>query len=361
MDYPSYTLQYYQNLPMEKTYQFKDVLVKDLQLASRSVSESNLWSSPIYPEAAALDYYLYQHIRGVLALHFAPEEPLPKIWAEQLYKLSETMNKEIPRALHYMMLICLQEGRHGMDAGSPFVRDKMIAAHGAPLETAIRNYNSISNPNAFWRDCYFNADSLLPIKGFFGALATAFTTYKYSGGFGGKPWADVSTCVENLFSGVIAPSMMMDTVWTLCHNNGPIFNKGYLYNQYNLESLQNILDCQRAGLLPELILESIGFSHFTQSALGIAHKMQKDPMFKVSQYLDWYTVAARGAVFDHTYKKQKQVELHGLSPMASEMEKIQAAKALAVIQKAAKDKEEFAKNNYQVQLGVFVPKFQRAA
>lgn len=45
------------------------------------------------------------------------------------------------------------------------------------------------------------------------------------GGYGGKKWGAVAECTKDRMSGRITPAQWLDRVFTLCHNNGSIFNK----------------------------------------------------------------------------------------------------------------------------------------
>ena len=53
-----------------------------------------------------------------------------------------------------------------------------------------------------------------------------FYNSKWNGGYGGKKWGIVTDCLVRFVFGEFYAEMMLDTVWTLSHNNGPIFNKG---------------------------------------------------------------------------------------------------------------------------------------
>ena len=85
------------------------------------------------------------------------------------------------------------------------------------------------------------------------ALAWQFYHCKWAGGYGGKKWGVVTDCLVRFVKGEFSAEMMMDTVWTLSHNSGPIFNKGQFYGMYG-HNLYRILDVQRSGQVPEAVL-----------------------------------------------------------------------------------------------------------
>src|SRR5208283_4005185 len=84
-------------------------------------------------------------------------------------------------------------------------------------------------------------------------LAWQFYKCKWAGGYGGKKWGVVTDCLARFVTGEFSAEMMLDTVWTLAHNGGPIFNKGQFYACYG-HTLYRILDVQRSGQIPEAVL-----------------------------------------------------------------------------------------------------------
>jgi len=82
----------------------------------------------------------------------------------------------------------------------------------------------------------------------------------------------VADCLANFVNGNYSAEMMMDVGWTLCHNNGPIFNKQIFYNMYS-HDLVRLLDVQRAGMIPALVEEvSNGAEYFASQFVTHEHK-----------------------------------------------------------------------------------------
>jgi hypothetical protein len=122
---------------------------------------------------------------------------------------------------------------------------------------------------------------------------------------------------------------MLDTVWTLVHNGGPIFNKGMLYGCYDGDALQQVLDVQRAGMMPRLVLAPTGNGLVSAEkfvndgakkfAQAVAEKLGDSSDFR-SEPVDWKQVKALGAVGSYSYlikalEDQKKKMHKGVTPV----------------------------------------------
>jgi hypothetical protein len=155
--------------------------------------------------------------------------------------------------------------------------------------------------------------------------------------------------------------MMLDTVWTLAHNGGPIFNKGYLYKCYS-HTIIRILDVQRSGQIPSAVLSDGPIGHFVQPGLK-AHMQQLMARFpdKIASYVDWMVVEALGSVNHYSSEKQLQQQKFGLSPAAKAAQEAAEAKAKEAAEKAAQALIEEQKSNFYVMPGLKVKIIKRAA
>jgi hypothetical protein len=121
----------------------------------------------------------------------------------------------------------------------------------------------------------------------------------------------------------------------MAHNNGPIFNKGMMYEKYSSEFIK-VLDIQRAGLIPELLLD-------TQGYLGLSLPLEACNLVKlVNQNLPgefegklwWKNVQAAGAVgnYGHLITKQEQEVLvkGNTAPIKAAIKKATTAKKAAL-------------------------------
>jgi hypothetical protein len=160
--------------------------------------------------------------------------------------------------------------------------------------------------------------------------------------------------------------MMVDTVWTLSHNNGPIFNKGQFYCHYNAALLVRILDVQRSGQVPEAILYDPAIKSFLVPELtDIMKAAHAEFAGKIGPCLDWLRVEALGSKMKYPADIALQHKAGNVTPeqqaaLAKAIKDKQIAEAAAA-QAAAQAKAEHAKKWFMVMPGVEVEKVQRAA
>jgi hypothetical protein len=84
------------------------------------------------------------------------------------------------------------------------------------------------------------------------ALELCFRFAGWSGGFGGLPWAQIAETAGEVIRGTNSLELMVDKAFTLCHNNGAIFNKGHQFTTYR-QDFYDILDIQASGQMPSAI------------------------------------------------------------------------------------------------------------
>jgi hypothetical protein len=211
----------------------------------------------VAPETEAIMFYLANHAMKELAFKFDVLEPLPE-WAvkvcDEYHRVSALISA---RAFYYMLMITAREARHNGTKHSSDWKQKVEKQFGKGPMMALLHYpddNNVSTvTNVF--DQYANGSSLGDV-----CRSIVYTHYEgsFHGGYGGPKWGNVSDCMTAFVTGQYTAEMMLDTVWTLVHNGGPIFNKGMLYDCYNTAALQQVLDIQRAGQIPRLVLAPHG-------------------------------------------------------------------------------------------------------
>jgi hypothetical protein len=160
--------------------------------------------------------------------------------------------------------------------------------------------------------------------------------------------------------GRISAEMFLDTGFTLCHNGGPIFNKGMLYHHANKAELERILDVQRAGQIPQLVA-SKGTKFVTAPLSAYQSKMRELLGGEFDGYVDWFLVESLGSLGKYPTEKAQQAAKHGKPGSSVIAEKVAAAKAKIAAAKVQAEKEEFHKNHMEILPGVFVQKIKRKA
>lgn len=201
-----------------------------------------------YPHVEALIFYGLNHgvslIREIRDLH----EPLDTWERDFINCYYDLSSFEAIRAAYYLFSICLRESRHNKslkkhknyvcDMFSEDMYDFFIGSNKS--EDVILNK-------------FLDTPPAVTLGDFVKCLQWQFYNCGWGCGFGGAAWGEVSDCLVNFVTGKITAEVMLDTVWTLAHNNGTIFNKPLLYYKADTRLLE-VLDIQRSGQIPEAVL-----------------------------------------------------------------------------------------------------------
>jgi hypothetical protein len=277
----------------------------------KAYMDKNLNTNNAKPDNMAVTFYAFSQMIGYLTSIYDRSEPMAEEDAEILKRYFTFMDAEGTRAAIYLLLICIRECRH--THSNPVTDLKISKEVSKAAVDWIRKYKSGENYTSLWTD---------PPKCTFGQLVTAirrfFYEQSYNSGYGGPKWGAVTDCIESFIYGKTSAEVMMDTNWTLAHNNGPIFNKGMLYHDYD-HKLLNILDVQRAGMILQGIIEDhVVLSYATTSTLrNLCHAFVKRHQKSIgAAYIDWYQVENLGAVNDCVYYQSLQKKKYGPSPYA---------------------------------------------
>lgn len=274
------------------------------------------------PEADALSFYMLNHavslVRRVKAEYAPLEEYLP-IVTQYHTMLAMTST----RMFFYLLMICTRETRHEKSEMSSTFWKKLKELHGAEVcsfHNMIKNTTS-SKAVATLQENPPNV-SLAKYTEF---MVTVFNTGKFNSSYGGTAWGAIAQCLHSFAQGETSAEVMVDTAFTLCHNNGPIFNKGMLYETYT-NDLYKILDVQRSGQIPQLIAEGK-----VTGAKGVyvlkTYKMCKSILGEeFGGYVDWFKVETLGALKSYTLEQNTQVTQHGYPADHKALLEMEAAK-----------------------------------
>lgn len=311
------TLAYHlQARPLTNKIPFEGMPCAALGNRAKAFLESN---GQAMAETEALWFYLGEHALAALrrkrALHEPLSEPELKL-VEDVYRRS---NQIFLRMLYYVTVICVREARH-VNSQADQIADKAKKA-GTPFSlAAVKFAKSIHDDSSVAMQQFIDH---APEDLTMGELSKVLSFIFYKGhwpssGYGGPKWGNVSDALVNLVHGVYSPQMFVDVGCALAHNGGPIWNKGMFYKGYNNAELQKILDVQRAGMIPRLVM--------TDASKVVSHDMKmftikNDQVFGDDAVgeIDWTAVQKAGAVGN--YK----------SMIKSKQEKEEAAKQAALL------------------------------
>jgi len=322
------TLALQLNRPMTSNNDIGHVVVNDVITHLNEYLKNVILVSP---EKEAIMFYLNNHILSVVQSTTGIDEPLEDKLKLITYYQSE-LSKASVRMFYYLLLICTRESRHVYGS---FKWDNAIKKYGLPSIDFTKSIADESSSGAVTR---FRESGLVASLGdYTGHLVNLFFTGGFSGGYGGEAWGKVAEVLHKFVTGEYTAEMMMDTAFTLCHNNGPIFNKGMLYTGYDSYEIVKILDVQRSGQIPQLVAnkESPFITNDHIQAGGDACHILGACL---SGHVDWFMVEDLGSMQKYPDKKHEQKNKYGLPD--NHEAKLIATKEAKDIEQQAKDLKE---------------------
>jgi len=300
-----------------------------------------------HPELDAVIFYMMNHAMSLVRQRVHPLArlgdylPLVEEYHRQLAIRSTRM-------FMYLVLICTRESRHDKSSGTNW--------YGGYPMSFLKLHKSIKGNGSDAAAMEFlNNPPAGTLGNYTRFLVDAFYKGSYSGGYGGKAWGEVAKVLHGFVTGTLSAEMMLDTAFTLCHNNGPIFNKGMFYSGYSKE-IYRILDVQRSGQIPQLVADQATPWHSNAQVAALYKKCLSllGPAF--SGYVDWYLVEELGSMHSYPNEKTMQVSNHGYPSAFKAKLEVEELKKKMAAEKAAQEAAEQSKKYLEIWPGLTVQK-----
>lgn len=260
-----------------------------------------------YPERDALVFYMLNHAVSVIRTKISEYEPMGD-FQPIVEAYHEQLTLRTARMFFYLLLICTRESRHVQQEPTSKFMEGLRSEYG----DSIADFHLI-----IWKTGSETAVSKLRQKPpevslgeYTNFLVDVFHKGSYSSGYGGAAWGEIAEVLRDFVHGTLTAEMMMDTAFTLCHNNGPIFNKGMLYHHYT-DEIKMILDVQRSGQIPQLVGNKETHSAEASDIWELYSECSKVLPDEFSGYVDWYQVEALGSLSKYPSKKAIQLQKYG--------------------------------------------------
>ena len=290
------TIQEYNALALFNQHDFSELPLKSLAVLMKA-KHTEVHRSPIND---AMTFYCLNHLTSVIKQHVSVNAPLNQ-YTGVFQAYTEYCSKIGLQLFYYMFCICVQETRHLSSIKHEYLNIP-----------AIDLFNSMQKGSSF--DCItqiFNSSgddekSNIKLGDVVSMLDVVFNDHSWPPSFGGKAWGHIAAQVGKFINGQITTEIFIDTAFTLSHNTGHIFNKGFFYE--NDGKMIEILDVQRAGLMPEYVRSfnnikiPIKNKQYLISMIDIVSKLQ---LF--GDEVDWNKVHKAGPV-GHYGSKIKAVK-----------------------------------------------------
>lgn len=262
-------------------------------------------SKMLSPETQALEFYGLEHAAGVIRAKYGPHDTLPADELAVLEQYNDIALKMAIRAYYYLLLICWRENRYCGSKSTTFAASGIGVGVPGPAMASFLNLCNEKGP----LDCAaaWAKGGDITLGQLTKALIYSYRKGSWGSAYGGPKWAVVTECLDSFVWGNTSAAMMLDTIWTLAHNTAPIFNKGMLYEQQHASTLLEILDVQRAGMIPQYIRTAQTRNY--RGAHKISATMLKRFMkigtvlggvFAGEEDVHWPTVKALGGLGDYS-------------------------------------------------------------
>lgn len=214
-----------------------------------SILKKNKCTNVVHPESEALTFYLWNHATSIVRKGVNYKEPLlDKGYILEEY--SKVINTATINMYYYLLLICTRESRHirGVEH-----LNNLRYSYPHSIIDFTKSLKGLGSSGAVER--FLNNDIQgATIGQYTEYLVKLFNGGTFTCGYGSKPWGTIAKVLNDFVEGRYTPELLLDTAFTLAHNNGPIFNKGLCYYHYDKTLIITILDVQRAGEVPNYII-----------------------------------------------------------------------------------------------------------
>lgn len=302
------SLVYHKNRPLMVLQDFSQIPVP---LIGQRITSYNKAMNPVHPESEALSFYLLNHAFAELCTRYDPQEPMPDN-ADELANLYITTGNDIAlRAAYYVLSIITREARHVEDSCGSGIKQLAKDKYGPVFGKFLDLITGVSESKAVLYMLEGKCD--MPLGKYCEGMAFIFNEGNWSSAYGGKKWGNVAEQLRKAVCGEVSMEAFTDIVWTLRHNGGPIFNKGMQYHNDNEEILDKILDVQRSGQIPQLLLDPMLSPVIATQAKALLVQAMAvlGEEFASPGYVDWFKVEALGALSVYPSEKKNQVAKYG--------------------------------------------------
>jgi hypothetical protein len=239
----------------------------------------------VKPEREALTFYLLEHAMHEVTRRVEMHEPLGKmLQVVEAYHIA--LNTLGYRLFNYMMCITTRETRHVKNKKE----DQLLNAHGQGCVQFTKDTIALQSQESLWQ-----SPQDITLGDYLNYLCDLYNEVTWhNSAYGGKKWGAVTEPLRDFVHGRKTMAQLLDIGYTLAHNGGQIFDKGIHF--YKGNQLTKVLDCQRAGQIPQLI-KSTGVSSVQAGHVVMLEMIETAiPDLRISPWVNWHVVKQLGAV-----------------------------------------------------------------
>lgn len=352
---PVNTLAYYNAAPQVQQFNLSDIPIAAFSASTKLYRET---CDEVFPNDEALSFYALNHAANLVRTRFTANEPLPE-WAQKIMAdYTSVTLKQGTRMLHYILSICAREMRH-LNSHAHMTPEKWKLIQNVGGTEMITFLQNVPHSEDAAVTKYMTQPPDVTVGQYINAMSVGFHKTGWGGGsYGGPKWGVVADAAVSMLTGETSMEQLVDTGYTLAHNGGPIFNKGMMYSMYSLDSFLMILDIQRSGQIPELLLDSTSYHvHRTEDAKLAIKLLTDNQLGAFRGWVNWQ------AVEDMLPSKDKGRYLGRIAAMKQAHPEmvipVTPAKPKKPVTKTVAGKKVKITGEWQVYPGVTVPTFER--
>jgi hypothetical protein len=304
---PKNTLAYFDSAPQFKAISLGHIPVSVLGASTKLYRST---AGLVSPDTEAIEFYAANHCASEISKLFTKNEILPA-WAQGVMDTYlHAVVSQGQRLLHYILCVATREARHTKAPNADWWA-KLAKHSGAGFEEFAKKITQMPSENEAIEH-FMNNPPACTARQYANGLVYLFQHGKFGSSFGGTPWAMIAKCAADFLSGHTSMLVLVDTAYTLAHNNGPMFNKGMLYEHYTGNFI-TILDIQHSGQIPALVLDKTDWqikipAEVKTMVATVAANLPEASAF--ATHVDWHKVAAKNGGDTYHQHKVKQAKLH---------------------------------------------------
>jgi hypothetical protein len=277
------TLDYFKTHPLRVARKQRGVPITTVRKAQKATVPSH----NLHPTAGAYIHYGGVELADMLtiaapALSQADLDKLAHHWYHSCGMVAK-------RLMFYTWQIITKELRHGSTAMSA------KAFNGWDIDPEIEAAISLITKSGSDYMAPVDAIGHKPVGLYVDAVERHFRKGGWGGAYGGAKWADIALVFKQYIDGTSSAMLAADRAWTLVHNTGPIFNKGFYFKLHDA-MLAKILDAQATTSVFDLTDNIIGKEDYKAEELNHFLHFKTLAVDAIRKTVPAYTPGSTGAV-----------------------------------------------------------------
>lgn len=218
-------------------------------------------NSLVLPDRDLIEYYYFEHLLSLLSAKTSINEKLNSGdgMFVKYYLISQTEIAE--RMAQYLLLIITREARHVQNTKWPVETFDPVKELAPDVWAYVKNFPT--NAYELLDFVVQQPPDNMTLAEYSKGLMAVFYHGSFNNGYGGPAWGEIAECYHKWVTGRTSLLSMCDEAFALCHNNGPIFNKGMFYQSYTTR-FKKFLDVQRTGQILNLVNHSSDYNMGTK-------------------------------------------------------------------------------------------------